>query len=79
MALNREEFLSLPDEVMYELNQDFSNQVDYLKALVSGLVSEMQSTNPTDPPATEISSYAAVTKRNEKVVGISIGLPTKEM
>ena len=58
--------------------QDFSNQVDYLKGLVSGLVSKVQSTDPTEPPPTEINSYAAVTKRNENVVGISNGLPTKE-
>ena len=78
MTLDREEFLSLPDEIGYKLYQDFSNQVDYLKGLVSALVSKVQSIDPTEPPPTEISSYAAFTKRNEKVVGISNGLPTKE-
>ena len=78
MTLNREEFLSFLDEVKYKLYQDFSNQVGYLKGLVSGLVSKVQSTHPTEPPPMEINSYAAVTKRNENVVGISTVLPTKE-
>ena len=69
MTLNREEFLSLPDELKYKLYQECSNQIDYLKGLVSGLVSKVHSTDPTKPPATEISSYAAVTKRGENVVG----------
>ena len=64
MTFNRDEFLSLPDEFKYNLYKDFSNQVDYLKGLVSGLVSKVQSTDPTESPPTEIRSYAAVPKRN---------------
>ena len=38
----------------------------------------MQSTDPTESTPTEISGYAAVTKRNEKVVGMRNSLHTKE-
>ena len=49
MTLNRDEFLSSPDEIMNKLYQECSNHIDYLKGLVSGRVSKVQATDPTEP------------------------------
>ena len=52
--------------------------MDYLKGLVSVLVSKVQTTDEIEPHPTEINSYVAVTKRKETVVGMNNGLLTKE-